>query len=80
MIELLFEFQEDFDFLLGGFDVVEPVFGEFFAVFEPFLKYVDKLRIIFLQSTRRDKLDIWDNFIYFYKWYFRIKKLQFNAR
>jgi hypothetical protein len=36
MIEFLFEFQEEFDFLLGSFDVVEPVFGKFFAVFEPF--------------------------------------------
>jgi hypothetical protein len=36
LCKLLFAFEEELNFLLGSFDVVEPVFGEFLTVFEPF--------------------------------------------
>jgi hypothetical protein len=36
LYELLFGFKKDLNFLLCGFDVVKPVFGEFLTVFEPF--------------------------------------------
>ena len=36
LCKLLFAFEEELNFLLGSFDVVEPVFGEFLTIFEPF--------------------------------------------